>query len=105
MPGVDARCSRTSTSSSEPGEDFAERFSDEIVVGVELERESEILIGAVRIAEVRVEGRELEQHRDGCRSATHIRDSFEVLDEGLVIAVVPREIRESRDDLAVVGVE
>ena len=51
------------------------------------------------------ERREFEQHRDGCWSAAHVRDSFEVLDEGRVIAVVSREVREGRDALVVVGVE
>jgi len=46
--------------SAEPGEDFAEGIPDEIVLGVEFEREREVLIGAVRIAEFRIERREFE---------------------------------------------
>jgi hypothetical protein len=46
--------------SAEPGEDFAERLPDEIVVGIEFERECEFLIGTVRFAPVRVERREFE---------------------------------------------
>ena len=63
------------------------------------------MIGAVRVVEVGVERCEFEQHGDGCRPAAQVRDPFEVLDEGRVIAVVSREVRERRDALAVVGVE